>query len=109
MPLLWDTFLSCTPFLAPYFTLRMGTGARLPLWHDLPSLVPSYLAPAPCGGHQLHMLCLQVFPGLWAGLPEGPCSALSGLCVELQSVRSLASGQAALSQGSTQPFSLSRS
>ena len=85
-----------SPSLGLRFTLGTEIGARLPLWHHL----PCHLSPAPRSGHQLCTLCLRVFSGLWSGLPEGPCSALSGLCVELQSVGSLASGQEALSQGS---------
>lgn len=95
------TYLSRTPSLGLCFTLGTEMGARFPLWRH----VPSHLSPAPRGGHQLCTLCLQVFSGLWSGLPEGPCSALSGLCVELQSAGSLASGQETLSEGnSLNPF-----
>lgn len=60
--------LSCTPPLAPCFSPGMGTGARLPPWHHLPTQLLPLVVDTNSAG-----FVSKWFPGCGgAGLPGGP-------------------------------------
>lgn len=109
MPLLWDPCLVFHLYY-PASVLKREQG---PGYHGditFPTrCLPTQLLP-PVVNTNSACFVSKWFPGCEAGLPEGPCSALRGLCVELQSVCSwgLWAGDLVPRQ-LTQPISLPQS